>query len=1112
MNLTTQFRSRKAGIAIGAILLFLFTSSSVFSQVTVNLKNAHLGQIIQAVKEQTKFQFFYDDKLFQLPVGDVNVTDMSVPETLEQVLKDKDVSFKIDGDIVYLQKDPASDAGTQPVGKDRKITGTVVDQDGIPLMGVNISVKGMNRGAITDLDGHYSLQVPADAKNLIFSYIGFKQQVVTLTKLATVDVTLDEDTKAISEVVVTALGIKREKKMLGYAMQELKSDELNKTGDPSVSSALQGKVAGLQMNTSGTGLNGSTKITIRGNSSLTDNNQPLWVIDGVPFSDESNSTASLFGGVDRGSTSVDLNPDDIESISVLKGANAAALYGSRAGNGVILVTTKKGTAKEGFGVNYSANFTWTKVAETLHMQERYGQGVNGISDATSQYSFGGELNGADYEAWNGITMPYQLYGNKLHDYFQTGFSQNHNVSVGGVTDKSNYRFSFGSTGSDGVFNRESLNKINLDMKAGMTMNKWLSVDSKIALSRTKNENRPVFGKGGEVYQLLSIPNNIRLDDLKQYYTDEKTHVNWHGPFPQVLNPYYVNHQYDNLDERWRSFGYFSAKLNMTKWLFATAKYSYDVYRTKLESGDRTNGIENVEKDRFIKGEENFFEQNAELMVVGNNTFNEKWRLGYSLGGNYMYQNFEALSGIAEVMQRKDIWHLNSAKGFNAAEQSFREKAIVSAFATLSLAYNEWISLDLTARRDVSSTLPEPYFYPSASMSFLASDFLREMDVRLPEWLTFAKVRLSYAQVGKDTESYIMRDRITYVREPGGPRPIVPTIKVNEWPKPEIATSYEAGLDMKFFNNRLGFDFSYYHTVTKNQSMKVPMSGTWNAKWINAGEILNEGVELMIYSTPVNLRKFKFDLGVNLSYNNSTVLKLSPDAKRMTFNDRNGAMMVDVGAVTGGRLGDIYPLKQYVRDANGNKVVRNGMPLIEEVLNAQPIGNIQPDWLASLSPTFTFYGFYVSGLFDMKFGGDVVSVSEAVATGYGTSKKSENRGDIVIEGVNEDGTPNITPISAERYYKTIGTENGVAEEFLYDASYIKLKELSVGYSIPPSVLKKFKINALRVSLVGRNLCYLMKHTPGTSPEGGFDTSMYSQAIDFTSVPYSRTFGFSVNVGF
>ena len=385
------------------------------------------------------------------------------------------------------------------------------------LIGVSILQKGTSNGTITDMDGNYTLKVSGEQPVLVFSYIGYKTLEIPGNK-PTLNVTMSDDTQVIDEVVVTALGIKREKKMLGYAVQEIKSDQLNKTGDPSVTSALQGKVAGLQMNTAGTGLGGSTKITIRGNSSLSDNNQPLWIIDGVPFSDNNSSDASYYGGVDRGGASVDINPDDIETISVLKGPNAAALYGSRAGNGVILITTKKGSKKEGFGVRYSGNFTWSTVAETLKMQERYGQGTDGVYNKAASSSWGSELDGHMVEAWNGEQRAYSKYGNKLEDYFNTGFAHNHNVSISNVTDKSHFRVSFGSSNNKGLFPNEKLDKINIDLNAGAEMNQYLSMEGKVSLSRTKAEDRPYFGSYGVIAQLIGIPHNVSLDDLKNYST------------------------------------------------------------------------------------------------------------------------------------------------------------------------------------------------------------------------------------------------------------------------------------------------------------------------------------------------------------------------------------------------------------------------------------------------------------------------------------------------------------------------------------------------------------------------------------------------------------------
>lgn len=545
-------------------LVFLGLSAAPFqwvsAQFNLSLSNPSLGSVIKEIQAQSDYQFFYDDKLASVQLESLNVTDSSLQEVLSKALSGKNISYKIDDKVVYLSMDNSTVKKSPAQNAAKKtITGRIVDATGEPLIGVTIMEKGTTNGSITDYDGNYSLSVPGNAV-LQFSYIGYKSVEMKVEGKEVIDLTMHEDTEVLDEVVVTALGIKREKKMLGYAVQELKSDELNKTGDPSVTSALQGKVAGLSMNTSSTGLGGSTKITIRGNSSLSDNNQPLWIVDGVPFSDNSTSDASFYGGVDRGGASLDINPDDIESISVLKGPNAAALYGSRAGNGVILVTTKKGSKKDGFGIRYTGNFTWSSVAETLEQQERYGQGqigANGGASYTKETSgsWGPVLDGSPFEAWNGETYAYSKYGNKLKDYFDTGFSQNHNVSISNGTETSHFRASFGASDNKGVFPNEKLNRINIDLNAGTELNKWMSIDGKISLSRTKAEDRPEYGTYGAINQLMGIPHNVRLDDLKQYSTEDAVHVNWYGPSAEIRNPYYVLHQRHNSDERWRAFGY-----------------------------------------------------------------------------------------------------------------------------------------------------------------------------------------------------------------------------------------------------------------------------------------------------------------------------------------------------------------------------------------------------------------------------------------------------------------------------------------------------------------------------------------------------------------------------
>lgn len=1143
--------------AFGALIAMAPIGESK-AQVTLKTPNTTLEVVIKKIQKQMNLRFFYDDSLAKVMVNNIDVKDEKVQNVLNQLLKGKGISFKVEDNVVYLRKENAPVAKEKATDSKRKITGKVLNEAQQPMIGVTVAVKGSTTRAVTDIDGNYQLQTSETAPVLQFSYLGYKTKEVKASGKDAITTTMDVDSKALDEVVVTALGIKRDKKMLGYSVQDIKSDALNTTGDPSVVGALSGKVAGLQMNTASTGLGGSTKITIRGNSSLTDNNQPLWIVDGVPFSDNNTSNASAYGGYDRGGTSLDINPDDIESISVLKGPNAAALYGSRAGNGVILVTTKKGANKSGFGVSYNGNFTWSSVSQAIKMQNRFGQGSNGavnykrnasgdIEGLNGELSFGPELDGHEEYNWYGTKSPYQYTGDKLRDYFKTGFSQFHTVALGNNSEKGHYRLSIGYNDNKGLFKNETLDKLSIDLNAGTVVNKYLSLDGKISLSHMKACNRPLLGLNGEVAQLLLIPGNVSLRSLEENQSSEtQIHRNWFGPNQHYSNPYYVRHRYKNSDERWRAFGYYGANINLLDNLKLNAKYSFDYYRTRLQTSDLsladqaiTTGTstwqEKITTDGMQRGEENHFEHNIQMLLLGNNQLTPKLRVDYSLGGNVMYQKYELFQGGVQNMLNKDVWVYNTGGKLVSGGDNGFNRAMYSVFASAQLAYSEYLSLDLTARNDWSSTLPKgqnSFFYPSASISFMFSDFMKSIDKPLPSWVTFAKIRTSLAQVGKDPSPYNLYNTRKFEFESGIRKPVVNTIKMNDMLKPEIKTSYELGLDMKFLNNRLGFDFTYYYSVTRNQSMLVDAAAPWSQQWVNAGKILNRGVEMMVYTTPIQTKDLTFNLNMNFAHNRSIVKELAPGVQRIYFNGDNN-MPVRVGAVVGGKLGDIYANNLMKRNDAGQVIVNaQGLPQpatgngnLEQYLLSNPIGNIQPDLLMSVTPSLTFKGISLTAMFDMRFGGSIMSVSEGMATSVGTSERTLNRGEykeisgvkdyyMVVPGVKEDGSINDIPVSAQAYYSTIGiykSQKGYAEEFIHSASYIKLKELSLGYSFPQRMLKKTPFTALKLSFVARNLCFLMKHTPG-NPDGGYDTTMFSQALDFAAVPYTRTFGFSINVGF
>lgn len=1149
---------RQAKVAALAVVLASVSFVQLHAQVSVRTRATSLGTAIKKLQQKTGYKFFYADEISSTRVKAVTARNESMAEVLSRMFAGTGVTYTIADKTVYLKYNPQSvhERQSQEPRKQR-LTGIVIDEQGEPLIGATVTVKGTSEHTVTDIDGRYQLATESKSPTLLFSYLGFAQKEIAAKGKSVVNASLTPDQHALDEVVVTALGIKREKKLLGYAVQDVHDDILNLTGDHFITSALEGKVAGMQVNVSNNGLGSSAKITIRGNSSFTDNNQPLWIVDGVPFTDDQSSGASAYGGYDRGGTALDINPEDIESISVLKGPNAAALYGSRAGNGVILVTTKRGKHRKGLGVRYNGVCTWSRVSTSLPMQHEYGQGSRGQTEYTTdddgnrlsladKLSFGAKLDGHGEPSWLGEIIPYKYYGDKQREYFRTGFTQSHTVALGNNGNTSHFRASFGYNSNDGIFSDERLGKYNIDLNAGTSVNEKMTIDGKISLSRTKAENRPFTGYNSEMAQLLLIPGNVRLDDLKHYSSDARPHQNWFGPDQQYSNPYYVRHRYRNSDERWRAFGYFSLNYTLLRWLKMNVRYAVDYYRTRIQDTDLslasqaiTNGSKTwqsmVSEDKMTRSEDNHFEHNIQLMFSGENGVVPQLRLGYNVGANVMYQNYEYLTVGVENMLDKDNWLFDTGYRLSTGDNNGHERSMYSLFGSAQLSFAEWAFLELTARNDWSSTLPtknNSFFYPSANLSFVFSDFMRWAGGSVPHWLTFGKLRVSAAQVGKDPDPYNLYNTRQFQFVGGIRQPVVSTIKKNSNLKPELKTSYEAGLDMKFLDNRIGFDLTYYHSETRNQAMLVDTSAPWTQQWVNAGCISNTGYELTLYAKPVKTPDFNFDLTLNMAHNRSVVRRLADGVKRLYFTgDEN--MPVKVGAVAGGKLGDIYANNLMQRDSKGRVVVgSDGLPQpvagdgnLESYILSHPIGNIQPDMLMSLSPSFSYRGLTLTMLFDMKFGGDIVSVSEGMATSVGTSARTAQRGEykvvngekdfyMVVPGVREDGSVNDIPVSAEAYYSAVGlykSQKGYAEEFVYDASFIKLKEIALGYSLPQSVLRHTPLSTLRLSLVARNICFLMKHAPG-NPDGGYDTTMFSQALDFAATPYTRTFGFAVSASF
>lgn len=1017
--------------------------------------------------------------------------------------------FSANANVNSLTEDNSSVSATQQL-----VTGAVAEDSGISLPGVSVVVKGTTIGTVTDIDGKFEITVPDASSVLVFSFVGMQTQEITVGSQSVINIVMATDALQVGEVIVTALGIKREKKALGYSVQDVKADELTQGGNSDLVSSLAGKVAGVQINQSGGGVGGSSRIEIRGASSLSGNNAPLWVVDGVPFDDGNSRDGSVWGGTSRAGGAFDLNPEDIESVSILKGPNAAALYGERGGNGVVLVTTKRGTRGKGLGISYSGGFTMSEAAYMLDLQDQYGQGTNGEYSNSSTSSWGSEMQGQMLESWTGEMLPYEAQKGRLKDFTRTGTSQKHNVAFTGGNDEGAYRVSLGKDIMNGIYDDHKVEKMTFDLRADYDVNKWLNVDTKVSYFKTEGNERPEIGTYSYVSYFNTMPMNIRNQDLAPGYNIlSGQHVEnlYTTANANYRNPYFLQSQTTNYDEKNRTFGYVAANIKINSDLKAKFKYGMDFYDFSSVEGYLFADNVDASRPNYNPTQSNFKEENYEFLLSYNKEINEDFTIGVNLGANDMRRVSKGLSATSGRLSSEGDFFLAAGSNIKASE-SASESEVRSVYGFGQVAYKNMIFLDITARNDWSSALTaadakydNSYFYPSLSLSGIVSEM-----TDLPDWISFAKVRGSWAKVGKATDPYNTSQSFTL--ESGNynlTRGNVSDQSVVDGLKPEISTSWEIGADLRLLNNRIGIDFTYYNEETKNQILPVPgvQSSGYNTILINAGLITNKGIELMLTTVPVKTKDLTVGLNFNFAMNESVMESLAEGVPEYSFG-------MNVMAIPGEKLGVIRG-SVYDRDANGSLIIdENGLMVVAQG-DDHVLGNIQPDWTGSINLSVDYKGLFLTALVSIQEGGDILSSSEKSAVSAGTAARTteNDRMAFFVDGVTAAGGANNVIVSAEEYWRQLAK---VDEEFMYDASHMKLREVAIGYNIPKSLLSKIPHNPVksaRFSLVGRNLLYFYKNTPGTAPDASaYSTDFAAQAYDFSPVPSARTYGFSLNVGF
>ena len=1020
------------------------------------------------------------------------------------------------------------------------VKGNISDVSG-PLIGVSVIVVGTTNGTITDMDGNFTLECNA-GDELEISYIGYN--TIRVKAQSNMQITLEESSTELEEVVVTALGIKRDRKALGYGLSEVKGEELTKAKETNVINSLAGKVAGLVVSNTAGGASGSTRVMLRGTTELTGNNQPLYVVDGVPLDNTNFGSAGEQGGYDLGDGISAINPDDIETMTVLKGPAASALYGSRASHGVILITTKK-AEQEKVSVEYNGSFTVdTQLAKWDDVQEIYGMGDNGqyqldASSGTNQ-SWGVKADMIDKTYFDGSVHPFLIYPNNTSSFFRTGLTAQNTAVLSVNTGKTGVRFSFTDMRNKDILPNTNMSRDNFNLRVNTSAGP-IDFDFSANYTRENVKNRPALGSSQSNVgkNLMTLASTYNIEWLKNYQNADGTYANWNGNDQYNRNPYWDLYKNEN---------------KSVKDVFRfTAKAIYNIDKHLKIQGTLGTDINNMNFDDFIarstpgvlpgKLTNSIFNNrtlNAEILALYNNNWGS-FDLNATLGGN-IFKVDNKTTVITGTDQQMD----GVVSIINYAEQNVQpstyKKQINSLYASASLGYRSTYYLEGTVRGDRSSTLPSSnntYIYPSVSGSIVFTNFIKNSNIK--NVFSFGKVRASWAKVGSDTDPYQLAlnyatGKYSY---PGFTIGMINNYtQPNSDLKPTMTSSYELGAELKFFNGRLGIDLTYYNQTSKDQIISLASSASsgYQSRLINAGKIQNKGIELAINGRVLQIKDFAWDAGFNFSKNSNKVLELVEGMDFFQLADASWAG-VSVGAEVGKDYGSILGT-DFKRNENGDILIdkNTGLPLYDE--NLKTLGNSTWDWTGGFYSTFTYKNFHLYAAFDIKMGADLYSFSmrSAYLTGKATgtlpgreewyrseeARKAAGMTEeqwrtagkcegLIVDGVvdNGDGTysKNTYAVNPQNYWKSVAEKAPAL--FIYDNSYIKCREITFGYTFPSSMLGKF-VKSLSLSFVARNPFIVWKNIPNIDPDSNYNTS--GMGLEYGSLPSRRSYGFNINVKF
>lgn len=1136
-------------ICISVLSTFATQNYAQSTKLTLALDNTTISGILHNIEAQSEFRFFYSSKIDVERKATINQKDKKVFDILDELFDGTGIKYEVYGRQIALLAGDEKFNFTELSQQQKTVTGKVTDAaTGEALVGVSIYIPGTTNGAITDANGNYSLNVPELNTSLVVSYIGYKTVKVTFTGQSKLDITLASDLAAIDEVVVTALGIKRASKSLGYSTSQINSDQLSVNRTSNMMNSLTGKMAGVSISSLGTGPGGTSKIRIRGQSSISGQNNPLIVVNGVPIDNTNFGTNPNNAGSDNsigvrggGNTSdggdglSSINPDDIESMTVLKGAAASALYGSRAKDGVIMITTKTKGEHKGIGITYNMNYTTERPLDYTDYQYEYGQGEYGVRPTTAnptsgQWSFGEKFQpGMTQVLFNNLTVPYEPQRGIINQFFRNGSNMTNTVTISTNSDKGGMNLSLANMTSDGIVPNNTFKRNTINLGFSYKLTEKLSFQGNMNYSNEKNTNPPNIANQDNSIPtaLYAMANSMPLSVLKANAHDANGNEYVYSRFKNRTNPYFtLSDQFQNIS-RDRLFGNISMKYDILKWLFVQGRIGQDFWTRDQDYNNFPTGQASLAPAPagFVNGvytqeARRFRELNADFLVSATKDFGD-FGLNVTAGGNQMTRRADVNSVQVTDFVVRGLYTVQNGRAKDPL-YDLSERAVNSLYSSAEISYKDYLYLNGTVRNDWFSTLSpanRSILYPSVSASYVFSQSF----ANAPKWLNFGKVRAAYAEVGSDTDVPPYSNMLFYgvnsnlIGNPSGSMQPVGGASGSTVPNPNLRPmrtgETEFGLEMKMFDNRVSFDLSVYRKITTDQIVQAQISdasGFVDTR-INSGKSRNQGVELMLNLVPVKSANFQWDFTFTGAYNITKVLSLltNKPGERITVGTHvfNGELRQIVGMEMGQIAGFGYK-----RDASGQMIFgSNGIPLRTPDLIT--FGSALPKWTGGFTNSFNYKGVLFSFLIDFKLGNKMLSGTNFNAYRHGLHKVTlqGREGGIVGKGVDVNGNVNTAVANVEDYWSVVRSQ-ALVEPVIYNGGYWKLRQITLGYDFSKFLPKDFMVKGLTLNLVANNVLIIKKWVDNIDPESFGYSSDNLIGMESPGLPTTRSLGFNFNVKF